>query len=478
MRLTVRDYFKYTSWPIIAAGAALIVIGVLTIHTSEISRQGGVNWQKQIIWACAGVTAFWLATFVPYQGVGRAAYVIFGATLVLLLAVFLFPATRHSHRWIPLGIGVKLQPAEAAKLAFVILLAWYLRRGEHYRRPRGLIVPFVLTFVPMGLILKEPDLGTSLVFVPTLYVMLFMAGAKLRHLLSIMAVATAILLLPIPWRVPPPPAPPAAEPVQLAEGRTEPTEAQLAEAEQLANEAAFRRRVAMTAYEDFVNGHMSVAYGSFEVGGMRYAVLAAPLLMIESHQLERVEGWLHQGDPGVTRRIGMQLRRSKMTLGSRRWGGWGNWHEKHAFFDMLPDDHTDFIFAVIGGRWGLAGCVGVLALYAVIVVFGLEIAVITADPFGRLLAIGVVVLLVGQVVINMGMAMGLMPITGMTLPLVSYGGSSLVMNCAALGLLVNVGQRRPIMLGRKPFEYGQPADKPHAYEPIAKKYREQANEWK
>jgi len=120
----------------------------------------------------------------------------------------------------------------------------------------------------------------------------------------------------------------------------------------------------------------------------------------------------------------------------------------------------------------------VLVLYAVIVVFGLEIAVITADPFGRLLAIGVVVLLVGQVVINMGMAMGLMPITGMTLPLVSYGGSSLVMNCAALGLLVNVGQRRPIMLGRKPFEYGEPADKPHAYEPIAKKYREQANDWK
>ncbi len=478
MRLTVRDYFKYTSWPIIAAAAALIVIGVLTIRTSEMSGQGGVNWLRQIVWGCVAVAAFWVATVVPYQRVGREAYWIFCISMVLLVAVFLFAPTRQSHRWIPVGptsFGVKFQPAEVAKLAFVILLAWYLRHGDHYRRLKGLIVPFVLTFVPMGLILREPDLGTSLVFVPTLYVMLFMAGAKLRHLLGIMAVATGVLLLPIPWRVPPPPPPPAPPQIELAVGQAEPTEEQLADAEKLANEAAFRHGVATAQHNDFVNGYMSVAYGSFEVGGIKYAVLAAPLLLIESHQLKRVEGWLRQGDQAVMRRIGFQLKLSKMTLSSGRWRGWGRWHNQHAFFDMLPDDHTDFIFAVIGGRWGLVGCMGVLVLYGIIVVFGLEIATITADPFGRLLAIGVLVLLVGQVVINVGMAMGLMPITGMTLPLVSYGGSSLVVNCAALGLLVNVGQRRPIHLGRRPFEYGEPVDKPHAYEPFAKKYREQAN---
>ncbi len=101
----------------------------------------------------------------------------------------------------------------------------------------------------------------------------------------------------------------------------------------------------------------------------------------------------------------------------------------------------------MGGR-------AVLLFYAIIVVWGVETAIITADPFGRLLAIGVLVLLVGQVFINVGMAMGLMPITGMTLPLVSYGGSSLVVNCVALGILVNVGQRRPVLLSPKPFEHG------------------------
>jgi cell division protein FtsW (lipid II flippase) len=135
---------------------------------------------------------------------------------------------------------------------------------------------------------------------------------------------------------------------------------------------------------------------------------------------------------------------------------------------MLPDDHTDFIFSIVGGQWGFLGSAAVLFLYGVIFVFGVEIAVITYDPFGRLLAVGVLALLFSQIVINVGMTMGLMPITGMTLPLVSYGGSSLVVNCAALGLLVNVGQRRPILLSKRPFEHGDRKEKPPApYSPLA-----------
>ncbi|MCJ7543041.1 MAG: FtsW/RodA/SpoVE family cell cycle protein, partial [Phycisphaerae bacterium] len=154
---------------------------------------------------------------------------------------------------------------------------------------------------------------------------------------------------------------------------------------------------------------------------------------------------------------GYQLAQSKMVLGAGRWIGDRDWSDGEIFFQMLPEDHTDFIFSVIGGRWGFAGCVGVLFLYAVIFLFGAEISTITDDAFGRLLAVGVLALLFSQIVINTGMTLGLMPVTGMTLPLASYGGSSLVVNGAALGLLVNVGQRRPYLLAPKPFEYG-PAD--------------------
>ena len=117
---------------------------------------------------------------------------------------------------------------------------------------------------------------------------------------------------------------------------------------------------------------------------------------------------------------------------------------------------------MVGGQWGFLGCLALFVLYGVIFLFGAEIAAITYDPFGRLLAVGVLALMLAQIVINVSVTMGLIPVTGMTLPLVSYGGSSLVVNCAALGLLINVGQRRPIMLSKHPFEFRQKKRKPHA----------------
>lgn len=425
-RYTLRTYFRYTSWPIILAMLALMVFGVLAIRVYERSDPSISGFAtKQAVLGAIALFGFVTATILPYQRLGKYAYVLFGFTLVvlaLLLALprlygssevvrLIMPGIRGAHRWINLGF-TKLQPSEVAKLTFIILLAWYLRHGNHYRRLKGLIVPFVLTFVPMILVLKEPDLGTSLLFLPTLYFMLFMAGAKLRHLLGIIAAATLLLLIPIPRRV-------SAEirPAELADRK-------------------------------------ALAYGTFDRGEDKYIVSAAPLALMEAHQLRRIDGWLRQGDPEIARDKGYQQRVSKMILAIGRLAGRDNFNDANSFFRNLPDSHTDFIFSIIGGHWGLLGCTLVLLFYAVIFVFGIEIAVITYDPFGRLLAVGVLGLLLSQIVINVGMTMGLTPITGMTLPLVSYGGSSLVVNCTALGLLVNVGQRRPALLGPRPFEHG------------------------
>ena len=114
---------------------------------------------------------------------------------------------------------------------------------------------------------------------------------------------------------------------------------------------------------------------------------------------------------------------------------------------------SDFIFSVVGGRWGVLGGLGMLLLYTTIFLFGLEIATKTYDPFGRLLAVGVVGMMFSQLMINISMTIGLLPVTGMTLPLISYGGSSLLVNCAALGLLINISRRRPILIGPHPFEH-------------------------
>jgi len=448
MANALRQYLRYTSWPILLAMICLMFTGLCAIYVSEqagamtSAQRGGMpHWQVQLFyWVPAAIFMFVIMSIVPYQKIGRAAYVLFAITLVVLVLLVMLPrllgdsnaliravlpGVRGAHRWIKLG-PLQVQPSEIAKISFIILLAWYLRYGDHYRTILGLIVPFVLTLIPVGLILKQPDLGTSLLLLPTLYIMLFMAGAKLKHLLGIVAIATAMIFMPIPVKAP---------------------------ADSKDPEDKTRR---------------ALSYMSYEYGGQDYVLCAAPLAMMKSYQLSRIDGWLRQGDAGIARGIGYHLHQSKMIMGSGRWTGRSDWNNTATYFKMLPDDHTDFIFSVIGGQWGLLGCLGVLFLYGIIFLFGVEIAAVTYDPFGRLLAVGVLALLASQILINIGMTVGLGPITGMTLPLISYGGSSLVVNCAALGLLINVGYHRPVLLGRHPFEHGQRRDKPPApYGPVA-----------
>jgi cell division protein FtsW (lipid II flippase) len=198
----------------------------------------------------------------------------------------------------------------------------------------------------------------------------------------------------------------------------------------------------------------ALAYWQGDMKGNQYMVVAGSLAGMRKHQLERVVGWLRQSDRKLAGDMGYQLRMSMIVLGTGGTTGKAAADVGESYFHMLPEEHTDFIFAVIGGHWGFAGCVGVLLIYCVIVIAGAVIASGTDDPFGRLVAVGVMALLVTQMFINIGMTMGMVPITGMTLPLVSFGGSSLVINAVALGLLVNVGMRQSIAFGRRPFEFG------------------------
>lgn len=403
---------------IMVAMIALMTVGVLAIQVAE-DAEGSLRGfaEKQMLFAAIGIVVFFVCFAVPYQRIGQMAYGFFAFSLLLLLIMAvarfthhdskLLPAINGAHRWIYMGV-FNLQPSELAKLAQILLLAWYLRLGSHYRKLTGLSVPFILTFIPLFLILIEPDLGTSLLLLPVLFTMLFMAGAKMSHLGGIILCAVIVVFLPIP-----------ANTADMGDKELESRKA--------------------TAYWVSPSGDVIIS--------------AAPLAIMEFHQLQRIDGWLRQNDPEIEKNKAFQLSRSKITLGSGQFSGRGDWEDADFYFRTLPEDHTDFIFSVIGGQWGFVGCCGVLLLYIVIIVLGVEIAASTDEPFGRLLAIGVISLFVSQIVINVCMTMGLLPITGMTLPLLSYGGSSLLVNCAALGLLVNVANRKPILLSRKPFEH-------------------------
>ena len=444
----LRTYLRRTSWPIIVAMLALMTIGVLAIRVSgradaDLAGQAA----KQLRFAALGLAVFFAATLVPYHRVGRLSYLFFVLTLLLLVAVLFTSPVNGSRRWFDLKF-MMFQPSELAKLTYILMLAWYLRYGDNYRRFRGLILPLALACLPMGLILAEPDMDATLLLLPTLYFMLFMAGAKLRHLLGVVAVGAVLMFLPVPR---------AVEADSFAQQRDGLVQSHLGPISfyRVDDSLPWRQRP-----------KVPLAYCRAQLGsGGVYDIQPLSLRVLGSHQIRRVEGWLRQDDPRVVDNEGFQLRWSLVTLASGGWAG-GEADADDPRADMLPvalgqlpEDHTDFIFSVIGGRWGFLGCLAVLFLYAVIFVFGMEIASITYDPFGRLLAVGILGLMLSQLFINTGMTMGLIPITGMTLPLLSYGGSSLLVNCAALGLLVNVGQHRPILLGKRPFEYGQRREK-------------------
>lgn len=347
----------------------------------------GERTGRQIVYLVTGAGLMLFAMWPSYQVIGRYSYLLYGVTLALLVLLLLdaridiplIAPRANARRWIDFGLFV-VQPSEFMKLALVMTLARYLRFRNSYRRWSGLLAPFLLTLVPMILILRQPNLGTMLMLLPVLFAMLFVAGARLRHLLIIITLGLATL--PVFY-----------------------------------------------------------FYGMKDYQRTRVQVLL--------NQGTRDESW-HMGE-------GFQLRQAKIALGAGGLTGTGYREGVFVQHDLLPEEHNDFIFAIIGHQWGFVGGVLILVAYALIVLFGLETATITNDPYGRLLAVGISVMIVVQALLNICMTIGLAPISGMTLPFVSAGGSSLWANFLALGLLVNVAQRRPMLIAHPPFEYSDDA---------------------
>jgi len=363
-------------WSLVAATVALALLGCLGIARSEeLAGTSGWHLTRQLVWLPVCTVATLLVTVPSYRVLSRYSYASFGVSLVLLVAVYWFPPVNGAQRWIRFG-PLGMQPSEFAKLACVLALARYLVHRESHRQLLGLLVPLGLTFLPVVLVLKEPDLGTALVFFPVLFAMLFAAGARRRHLALVTLLAVA--MLPLLWA-------------------------------QMSRE----QRSRITALS------------------------------------EQTSAGQRPTDDGY------QLHQAKQLLAL---GGWrGSWlagevtPDRSAYY--VPEPHTDSIAVVLGERFGLLGWGVMLALFLWLIHRALAIAQATREPYGRLVAIGIAALLATQVTINLGMLVGLLPITGLALPLVSYGGSSLLANALALGLLLNVGLRPGYELTNEPFRF-------------------------
>jgi len=382
---------KRLNWPMTGAVIVLTIVGILFIYSAcFVSQDLPVRtlYKRQILWAAVGALFYLVFAAYDYRRIGRLCWGVYAASIVLLLVVLLFGArVSGARRWL-LVLGVGVQPSELAKIGTVLVLAWTL--GRPRGSPRGireLLGLVAVVAVPMILVLKEPDLGTALVFVPVALVMMFVGGVSRRVLGSLLLIGVIVVALVLG--------------VLLLPG----------------------------------------AMGKDEDAGMRLVQKAG----FSEYQLNRIVAFVqpHRDPLGV----GWNKTQSEIAVGSGGTWGKGFRNGTQNILGFLPRSvaPTDFIYSVIAEETGFFGSLVVLFLFAAVIVGGLHTALVASDRLGRLLCVGVVGILFTHTFVNMAMTVGLLPITGLPLPLLSYGGSFMIVTMSALGIVQSVYIRsRPV----------------------------------
>ena len=404
LRLPLLDF------PMLSASGLLLLIGLATVYsaTTVPGAHEGL-WIRQLTWLMLALGAAWVAASLHYRAHDSLAYPLYGISLLLLVAVLAFGTSAFgAKRWLELG-PLRFQPSEIAKVATVFVLA---RRLSHPKldlsRFRDWFPPLLLVLVPFALVAEEPDLGTSLSFPAILIAMFYWAGMPAGTLILGLSPGFTLVLSFL--------LNPRELPFWLTLGLGLVVVIALVRP---------RRLLLVTAL--LLN--LGVAF-------------AMPIVKdrLHDYQLRRIETFLNPDqDPHGA---GYQIIQSRIAIGSGGLLGKGWLQGTQKGLSFLPMRHTDFIFAVVGEERGLLGALTVVILYGLIIVRGYRLAAVARNGFASLLAVGLVTAFFYHVIVNILMTIGWAPVTGLPLPLLSYGGTALVVNCIQLGLLQNVALRR------------------------------------
>lgn len=342
----------------------LVGIGVVMVYsTSSImaTKRFGNEYffiKKHLMYAFAGLISFITASKIPYQIYRKAAYPVLILSAIFLVCIYipgLGVTAGGARRWVRLG-PLAFQPSEPAKLAVVLFLAYSLSaKADRIKSfSLGFLPNILIPGVIIGLIVLEPDLGTSLTVASIVLIMNFVGGVRIRHMMMLLLPAVPLLYL-------------------------------------LMHRFSYMMK--------------------------RILVYLDPWKDPEGAGFQMVQSFLAFGNGGI---YGVGLGESKQKL----------------FY--LPEAHTDFILSVIGEELGLIGVGVVIALYIIFLVCGLRVALKAKDLHAKHLALGLTLMVVLQAAVNMAVVLGLLPPKGLTLPFISYGGTSLVINMAAVGVLLNI----------------------------------------
>ncbi|MFP4368306.1 MAG: rod shape-determining protein RodA [Candidatus Kapaibacterium sp.] len=393
----VSDYFDWGTFLIVLA---LTGIGLLSIYSATYDSIMEVFFYKQMISAAIGMSAMFIITFLPERWLRFSSYGVYIISIMLLGAVFLIGVESHGTKgWLRFG-GMSLQPAEVAKFGVLLLIARHLSlKGTDIRTLRDLAITIVIVGIPALMIARQPDFGSATVFMALLFGTLYWSGFE-TFILFFIVTLPAIVIASLKGSV-----------YYIAIVTILSLIAFL-----------FRRHVVFTIAA--ITIFIGVGYG-------------APIIYdnMMSHQKSRIETFLNPGSNPLG--SGYNVIQSIMAVGSGGLGGKGYLQGTQTQLRYIPMQWTDFIFSVPTEEFGFIGGVIVILLHLGFILRAIKIAYEVESKFYSLIAAGVASIFLYHIVINIGMAIGLMPVMGIPLPFMSYGGTSLIINMAFAGLLLN-----------------------------------------
>ena len=373
------------NWWMFLSIVGLLVMGVLFVYSAcfiSPAKPMRTLYAKQIWWGIAGIGSYFAFAFIDYRHLRKCAWPAYLVCIFMLLLVLFFgTAVSGARRWLMLLPGIGVQPSELAKVAVILVLARSLSRpGTNYAHVRPLLSILLVVALPVLLIVREPDIGTAFILLPVALAMMFVAGIPLRALGVLLAVGVVVVSIGLACL------------------------------------------------------YLPRALGASEVWQKR---IMRSVMLREYHRKRLTVFFNADADPMDS---GWNRRQSEIAVGSGGMWGKGFRQGTQNILGFLPRSvaPTDFIYSVIAEEKGFVGSVSTLMLFGLIILGGVQAALGAPDKMGRLLCAGVVALIFCHVAINIAMTVGYMPIIGLPLPLLSYGGSFIVVVMSALGMVQSV----------------------------------------
>lgn len=355
---------KNIEWSILICTILLLAIGLVAL-ASATKSSNYEELKKQIMWIIISIPILIVIVFIDYEWFAKISPILYGIILILLVAVLFTQPINGATSWFNIG-PFSMQPAEFAKIAIILFLAWLFTKiqakgKDEINRVLKLGLILLAFAVPVLLIIKQPDYGTAMAFVAALVFMLFAAGIRKRYI--IVALLLVVILVPVLY-----------------------------------------------------------------------------FFVLPEHAKTRIDVFLNPNlDP---RGAGYNIIQSKLAIGAGQLLGMGLFKGNQTQLGFLYPKTTDFIFSLIGEEMGFVVAAGIIFLYVLLITKAVYVAKTAKDDLGSYIAIGIAGIFFFHMIENIGMTMGLLPITGIPLPFVSYGGSSLLSNFIMIGLLLNISGRR------------------------------------